>query len=245
MNAAVPPAAGEDDLDDLRGLLVRNPVNVEALLHRLRSQRCLLSVRPDGSAQWFSSLLLTVDRAGGRLDLDALNPAPKQLPAPNTPLTIRAHLDGGDVRLRTTLTGHLAVDDAPALQIAFPEALFMVERRGAYRLPLPPHLSLPSLEVVHEETTYQARPVDISTLGTGAVLKARLDAPVGTPLRCRFDIGGTPFEADAELRSVQQVRDGFRVGLQFHDVPPAQQQQLQRAIHVLERQLIRSARHLR
>ena len=94
MNTLADGAEGADaEADDLHGLLLRSPRRIEALLHRLRLNRSLLSVRLEGSDQWHPSMVVAVDPARHRFSLDALNPPSSPIPAPGTRIawTIRGH----------------------------------------------------------------------------------------------------------------------------------------------------------
>lgn len=232
--------AAEPEAGDGRGLLLRRPAQIESLLHRLRLNHTILSVRLASAPRWYSSLVIGVGPDHGPVDLDALHPPPLTAPTPGTGLAIHARVDGGDLRLRSEVIGPCRVEQLPALRIAFPHTAFVHERRINFRLPLSAQLGLGPSRLVHNGTPLQAPLADISADGAAALLNQPLPAPIGSRLLCQIDLPGLQLETDAEVRSSTAVRHGWRVGMQFAPLPVDRRERLQRAILALERRLIRS-----
>ncbi|TJY62883.1 flagellar brake protein [Sinimarinibacterium sp. CAU 1509] len=228
------------DTGDERGLLLRRPAPIESLLHRLRLNHAILSVRLAGAPRWYSSLVIAVGPNYSHVDLDALHPPPLTAPTAGTGMAIHARIDGGDLRLRSEVIGPCRVEKLPALRIAFPHTAFVRERRINFRLPLSPRLGLAPSHIVHAGTECHAPLADISTDGAAALLSRPLEAPIGSSLQCQIDLPGLKLDTEAELRSSTAVRHGWRVGMQFAPLQADRRERLQRAILALERHLIRT-----
>lgn len=230
------------EADDLHGLLLRSPRRIEALLHRLRLHRSLLSVRVEGSDQWHASMVVAVDAPRRRFHLDALNPPPAQPLAAGTRIAVRGRVDGGDLRFKCRYAGASIIEAEPAIEAELPEDVFVLERRAAYRLNLPPHLQLPPSAIGRERPEHRARLVDVSHVGAGAVVPADVQPAVGDELRMLIQLPGATVHTDAEVRSAAAQGDGVRIGLHFEKLRSDEENRLAHAVNSLERQLIRATR---
>lgn len=243
MNTLADGAEGaEAEADDLHGLLLRSPRRIEALLHRLRLNRSLLSVRLEGSDQWHASMVVAVEPARHRFSLDALNPSPSPMPPPGTRIAVRGRVDGGDLRFKCRYAAESMVEAEPAIDAELPEEIFVLERRSAYRLNLPPHLQLPPSAIGRAQPDHRARLVDVSHVGVGAIVPADVQPAVGEELRMRIQLPGAVVQTDAEVRSTATQSDGVRVGLRFDKLRVDDENRLAQAVNGLERQLIRASR---
>lgn len=231
-----------EEYEDLSGTLLRSTAGIESLLHRLRLHRSLLSVRAEGSQRWHTSMVVAVDPQARKFDLDELHPAPRQPLRAGTALLVRGRVDGGDLRFRCSVVGNARVGDAPTLRAALPEEIFVFERRGAFRLNLPAFLNLSPSRVGRGQPEHDARLVDISHTGAGALVPGTVEPAVDDTLRVRIQLPGTVIEADAAVRSVTPGNSGIRVGLQLGGLRGQDEAHLAQAINGLERQLIRAVR---
>ncbi len=228
--------------EELPGLLLRGPEQIHGLLHRLRLNRCLLSIRPYGSDRAYSSIVLAINVPRGAMDIDALHPAPPEAVPAQTSLSVRSCLDGGDLRFRAHSLASVMHEGAPALRVALPEDVFVLERRAAYRVRVP---ALPPSSVGRVLPDQDARLTDISQLGAGAVVPHRLEPGRGDRLRLQLRLPGAVIETDADVRTTRRQADGVRVGLCFAPLQGDARHRLSQAINRLERELIRSSRTLR
>lgn len=236
------PADASSEHEDLSGTLLRSSAGIESLLHRLRLHRSLLSVRVEGAQRWHSTMVVAVDPQKDRLDLDALHPAPRHDLAAGTQLLVRGRVDSGDLRFRCKVVGNAKVNDEPTLKTTLPEEIFVFERRGAFRLNLPAFLNLPPSRIGREQPEHDARLVDISHTGAGALVPRTVEPAIEDSLRVRIQLPGTVIDADAQVRSVTPISTGIRVGLQLAGLRGADEAHLTQAINSLERQLIRAVR---
>ncbi|MFP5307315.1 MAG: flagellar brake protein [Gammaproteobacteria bacterium] len=237
---AAPVGAGPEDL---RGVLLRSRARIDALLHRLRLQHALLSVRPHASPRWHLSMVVGVDGAHDRLDLDALHPPPQPAVETGTLLHVRGRVDGGELRFECSSLGASVVDGRPALRTTTPDEVFVLERRSAFRLRLPEQMSLPPSAVGREHAAEQpARLIDVSCLGAGAVVPEAVGPQAGEALRMRVILPGAVIDAQAQVRSTARHGQGVRVGLRFDGLRSDDESRLAQAVNRLERQLIRAGR---
>ncbi|SFF55364.1 c-di-GMP-binding flagellar brake protein YcgR, contains PilZNR and PilZ domains [Fontimonas thermophila] len=239
MNDAAPSA---NHAEDLHGVLLRNPARIVGLLHRLRLHRSLLSIRFEGRADWHTSMIVAVDAAHGRLHLDAPASTPMPMPPPGTRIAVRGRLDGGDLRFGCRYTGTILIEGIESLAAAIPEEVFVLERRTAFRLNLPPRLGLPPSAIGREHPTHPTRLLDVSVSGAGAIVTPMIDPQIGETLHMHVQLPGASVQTAAEVRSTRVREDGVRVGLRFGALRREDETRLAQAIHRLERQLIRAAR---
>ncbi|MFA5942017.1 MAG: flagellar regulator YcgR PilZN domain-containing protein [Sinimarinibacterium sp.] len=235
-------ADAAEEYEDLSGTLLRSSAGIESLLHRLRLHRSLLSVRAEGSQRWHTSMVVAVDPQSRQFDLDALHPAPRQDLAAGTHLLVRGRVEGGDLRFRCNVVGTTTANSEAPLKAALPDEIFVFERRGAFRLSLPTFLNLPPSRVGRALPEHNARLVDISHTGAGAVVPGTVEPAIDDTLRVRIQLPGTVIDAEAEVRSVTPGNDGIRVGLQLGRLRSQDEAHLAQAINSLERQLIRAVR---
>lgn len=235
-------AAAAAEPDDLHGMLLRAPARIGALLHRLRLHHSLLSVRAGGSQRWHASIVIAVDGTQRTLDLDALHPAPPHEPTAGSQLTVRGRVDGGDLRFRCRVLGASVAENAAALRVAFPDEIFVLERRAAFRLNLPEQFNLAPSHVGREWLEHPARLVDVSHAGAGAVVPNSVEPALGDTLKVRIQLPGTVIDTEAEVRSVTPGATGIRIGLQLGALRSEDETRLAQAINGLERQMIRAAR---
>lgn len=236
---AAPAGAGPEDL---RGVLLRSRARIDALLHRLRLQHALLSLRPHASPRWHLSMVVGVDGAHDRLDLDALHPPPQPAVEPGTLLYVRGRVDGGELRFDCNSLGTSLVDGRLALRVTTPDEVFVLERRSAFRLRLPEHMSLPPSAIGREHAELPARLIDVSCLGAGAIVPEAVGPQTGEALRMRVSLPGAVVDAQAQVRSTARHGHGLRVGLRFDDLRSDDESRLAQAVNRLERQLIRAGR---
>lgn len=236
------PADSAGEHEDLSGTLLRSSAGIESMLHRLRLHHSLLSVRVEGAQRWHSTMIVAVDPQKNSLDLDALHPAPRHDLATGTPLLVRGRVDSGDLRFRCKVVGNANVDGNAALKATLPEEIFVFERRGAFRLNLPAFLKLPPSRIGRQQPEHDARLVDISHTGAGALVPRTVEPAIDDSLRVRIQLPGAVIEADAEVRSITPISTGIRVGLQLGGLRGHDEAHLTQAINSLERQLIRAVR---
>ncbi len=230
------------DHEDLRGLLIRKPQHIARMLHRLRLQRTPLAVRFNAAPHWHAGMIVGVYPDTRRFELDFADAPPDIAPSPGDSVSIRGRIDDGDLRMDCSLTGERRRSAATALTLRLPQEIFVLERRTAYRLPLPPGLALPPSAVGHTEADIGARLVDVSHHGAGALIPLDLRTSVGAALHCHIALPDTALDTHAEVRSATRLRDGVRLGLRFEALKPCDEDRLAAAVNRLERQLIRESR---
>lgn len=229
----VPPAAAEPS----GSRELRERAEIEAQLRRLGRYRTLLSVRRSGDAQAHPSAVLAVQNA--RVLIDAL---PEELSVAGAPLQLRTRFDGAELIFQTRTLGRAVHDGAPALAIALPESIRLLERRAVRRLPLPPQASLPPSTARLDDAEFHFEVTDVSVLGAGGIAREPPVLMVGDALELQVQLPGTSLPVRAEVRVRHGQGRSVHLGLRFTDLRPHQLDRLAAALLRLERQAIRAAK---
>jgi c-di-GMP-binding flagellar brake protein YcgR len=124
-------------------------------------------------------------------------------------------------------------------------ALNQYNRRDSYRVHIPGAMPLPPMTLESEAGELHARLLDISRTGAAALLPGHFDASLGSHVPCRIGLPDLQIHTQAEVRSVTQQRDNFRLGLLFSDLSVADHYQIDHSIATLERSLLRGSIYLR
>ncbi|HVT35145.1 MAG TPA: flagellar regulator YcgR PilZN domain-containing protein [Nevskiaceae bacterium] len=212
---------------------------IAQLLGRLLDNRCQLAVRLPGAPITYSTILLEVDFAGGSLLLDEICPA-----AGNAYVQVggiarlQGRLDGSRVDFDCEVNAVANQNGTPSYRAGVPQRVIYYERRGSYRLTIPPELKLPPTMLSAQAGAMAGRLVDISREGAGTLL-SEADAELGVELACTIPLPDGQLSAEVEVRSARAGEDGLRVGLEFSHLTPAQRVSVDRAIAALERTLLR------
>lgn len=209
-----------------------------ALLHRLRLRRVPLTAQDARSTRSYCTRVLAVDSGAPGLHLDALHPTPLTEPALGSQLRLRGRLDGGLLRFECQLTDFAIDDHGPVLRAMLPQAIELMEQRGARRLPMPSDLQAPTLAIEHARGQSVARLLDVSVSGAGALAPLDAAVPIGAHLHCRFEVP-TTLRVVAEVRSRTTRGAWQRLGLRFSQLRREEEERLIGAILRLERRAIR------
>ena len=218
---------------------ISSPAAVAQLLSRLLDNRCQLAVRLPGAPSTYSTILLEVDYASGMLTFDEICPeAGNRYALPGGMARIQGKLDGSRIEFSCLLDEVINDAGGPAYRAALPQQINYYERRGSYRLTIPPELKLPPALFGADQGSLRGRLVDISREGAGTLLN-EAEADVGAELTCTIALPDARLSAEVEVRSAKADGDGVRIGLAFRGLDAAQQIAVDRAIAALERTLLR------
>lgn len=120
------------------------PIDIYGVLHSLQTNNCSINLQFDRSALSFSSLILDVDSQGLHILLDEIKPrAGHHLIDTGTPFSIRASVGG--IRVHASgmqLTRTLNDQSGVLYKVPFPEKVLYLQRRDAFRTPVPGTLSV-------------------------------------------------------------------------------------------------------
>lgn len=221
----------------------------EQLLQRMATQREPLSVLAGPELESFASMLLHVDRGAGALVVDELGSAHAQaLLDAASPFHVLGRVDGVYLGFASHKLAAIEWEGYGALRIAYPDAIYMLQRRGFFRV-------LVSASDVGEVELQRrgARPLfgqchDISVSG----MRLQFAPPTDYVLtegeylpQVNFRLGQFVLSTEAEIRFVSAPR-GSRarpqqriLGLHFLNIKPAFEQRLQSYVQRRDRELLR------
>lgn len=225
--------------------LITDPTRVHRMLQSLWERRVLLSAKPEGDEDWYSTAILDVSRSAGIFVLDELAPdRGHQRVAIGTRLRVMGVLGGVPTRFTAEVVEVAMQDDIAFYRVALPQEVEYLQRRAFFRAYVPRSLEL-RVQMVLEQEGLQVtgRLLDVSLGGFGVQLDQdgplspldvvdvrTLDLPEGQAIRCT-----------AEIRYMQQEpgHKPIRAGARFIDLDKAVERTLLRAIYSLEREQIR------
>jgi hypothetical protein len=238
VSTPTPPVTAMSADEATPQLLVRREQILDAL-HRLRLHHEQLQLRRHGSLGSHVSIVLAVDPSSG-IDLDP--PHPALTASVGDVLSIRARIDGSDLRFATPVVGPSLVGGRRALRVELPSEIALLERRAAYRVRLPLDAGIVASTLDGE---HHLQLTDLSHLGAGVQAGRGAAIESGDLLQLHLDLPDARVDTAAEVRSARPAGGRLQLGLRFAGLGREARQRLSQAIHRIERQLIRHARGLR
>jgi c-di-GMP-binding flagellar brake protein YcgR len=220
---------------------VVSPNQIATFLGRLRKEYPLLIVSFPGDDKLYSSALLSIDRAKGRLTLDELRPMTgHQHVRAGGGLRIHGRLAGVDVHFTVTVL-EVAIEQGIHLyHAALPESLLYRQRREFVRVPLGLGLS-ERASLTAPTKTAVVRLLDISAGGIGGVILQGGPLATGEHYHCSFELGPETVSARVEVRFIaEQPGEPPRFGALFRDLSPRSRRHIARTLMQLQRELIRT-----
>lgn len=209
------------------------------LLSRLYEQRQLLEVIPRGSQRSYQSIIVAIDSARNLLWLDDLFPSQNTLETGDS-ITIRHHCNGEILSISTPIIAWGSDFGASGLAVVLPENLSYQPRRYYQRFELGEHLSLSAkIRTMGEEPVYGSIQ-DLSAGGMRILVAGNLLSQIHhdtlLPL-CEINLSRElQIRCRARVCAFRLCRAPYRstqISLEFVDLPPSKQQQLQKFIHFL------------
>lgn len=227
-------------------MIVSESHEIRALVGRLIKERISITVLLPGRGGYFSSLLLAMDRESSALLADELFPVQGHA-AMQAGMEVRviARLDGTDIRFRCRVVEISQRRPASAYTLDLPAAVEHVQRRRAFRVPVPASMSI-DVEVQPEDTApIRGRLIDISQSGVRIELRAIRPPPPALVWQCRIGLPDGEILASAETRHAIVDRRGpgvVHVGARFVDIDRGQQRLIGRFTAGIERRRLRDRR---
>jgi len=143
-------------------------VDIYGVLRALQNKRCSINLQFDSSALSFNSVILDVDSQENHILLDEIKPRQgHRLINSGIPFSIRASVDGIRVHASGLQATRTLNDQSSVLYIIpFPEKVLYLQRRDAFRTPVPVKLTVnASLYSNQHFDVMSAGLVDISMTG--------------------------------------------------------------------------------
>ena len=222
------------------------------VLNKISEGRESLAVLPHDRAEQFGSMLLAVDRSRHSLVIDELNPGVgnKRIGV-GSPFFVIGRHEGVFVGFQSKVLEHIDWEGYGALRIAYPEAIYYLQRRNHFRVAVAPG-DVGSVELQRRGAkTIHGQCHDLSVNGMRLLLPSPLDYALHegeyVPL-VRFSLLDAELAVEGEVRFVGGLRNpGGRqplrqVGLQFLNMAPGFEQRLQQYVQRRDRELLRESR---
>lgn len=244
------------DADNFSEYVLRDPLEVAAVLNGLIQQRCIVSAHPDGKRDFVLSTLLAADKSNGRLFFDPPgDDASRQKALAAASMTFSALLEKIKVQFSTMGLTAGEFEGHAALVAPWPEKVLRLQRREYFRLITPvAHSVVCNIPVPTDESvrTFEARVLDISGGGIGVLVP-----PKGLQLSTDMEFDECSLllpefgnvSTRLRIRSIFQVtnKNGMtmmRAGCQFVDLPRGAETVIQRYILKMERERNSRARRI-
>ncbi len=221
------------------------PAQIAHVLQELSASRALVTVTVPGSDQRFTSSILRVDRDGGEVLMDELNPREgHELLIKKRQLRVNARLKGVELGFVAAVIKADPAGGIAVYHVRLPKKLYYNQRRRYYRLVVGVSPQVPvSLECA-EDVSLRGEVHDISVGGIGARFTPNEHEDIKTGQRlehCAIELPDSGIIRSAlevcfvDRRSQHQLKLGGR----FLDLTNADQQSISRFITGLERKRLK------
>ena len=239
-----PPAPQQSHDYRSEGENVTDPMQIAALLKKVKDSRTLIQVTLPGQDTEYNSALLDIHPEQGYLLLDELTPAEgHQSITTQSKLTATIRLRGVDMRFTGTVQEIGGQAGIAFYRVAFPQSLYYRQRRSFYRVKLGMGLLIPFNIARADGKPYEGRLDDISLGGIGAELKQLTPFNQGDLLpACAIQLpNGEKIECEIEVRyiSKDEQHKRFHLGACFVNLDRTRKHTLQRFVAEAERELMR------
>lgn len=219
-------------------------INACAPLFELQERRQLIEIVCERSGESFQSMVLSIDVTAGTLELDELFPTPKTHGlCPGDLLTFKHHNGGQLLTFTTPLESIMQTLDAPLYTLILPESVAYRQRRIAPRMTLSRQQPLTVRLQSPWRTAWYATANNISHGGMRLIIGGnvldQLEPASLIPL-CEFNLHQElNIRCQGRVRGFRFIRRPYRhteISLEFIDLGPQQQRQLQHFIEKIQKQ---------
>ncbi|MEG8132470.1 flagellar brake protein [Xanthomonas hortorum] len=229
--------------------LLRNKRQIRGLLRQLLDQRAGVTMPVAGRDRAVPTAVLEVDEDDDCVILDGShNEASNRAIEDAKYLLCYAQLERVNIRFRLETPDRLERDIHVAFRAALPDAMYHMQRRESYRLETPitdsPICTIRQDEAQGGTLNLQLRVIDISSGGLAVAIVDGMPLlePQRTYRNCTLHLPDTapitlPLTVCSQYKqSLPNGSEGFRVGLQFSDLPRGADETIQRYIFRVDRQ---------
>ncbi|MEG8066703.1 flagellar brake protein [Xanthomonas hortorum pv. gardneri] len=229
--------------------LLRNKRQIRGLLRQLLDQRAGVTMHVAGRDMAVPTAVLEVDEDDDCVILDGShNEASNSAIEDAKYLLCYAQLERVNIRFRLETPDRLERDIHVAFRAALPDAMYHMQRRESYRLETPitdsPICTIRQDEAQGGTLNLQLRVIDISSGGLAVAIVDGMPLlePQRTYRNCTLQLPDTapitlPLTVCSQYKqSLPNGSEGFRVGLQFSDLPRGADETIQRYIFRVDRQ---------
>lgn len=221
--------------------LITDPAQIMGLLQRLQQKRAPLKVRAGDLNDEFSSMLLHISEAKGRMALDQLYPIDGDSRIEiGSSLLANGKLEGVDTRFGVIVERVFQHEGNRIYQAELPEVLHYLQRRAAFRAVVPPEVQLAASRMQDiNGAQLRAQLVDVSSSGIGAMITSGIPVPVGEYLACELNLPGGRLSAEVQVRASNRVLGNRRIGALFKGLSDRQRDYLDKVVAHFQRVSLR------
>ncbi|PPT41944.1 pilus assembly protein PilZ [Xanthomonas arboricola] len=229
--------------------LLRNKRQIRGLLRQLLDQRAIVTMHVAGRDMAVPTAVLEVDEDDDCVILDGShNEASNRAIQEAKYLLCYAQLERVNIRFRLETPDRLEREIHVAFRADLPEAMYHMQRRESYRLETPitdsPICIIRQDEAQGGNLNLQLRVIDISSGGLAVSLTDGMPLlePQRTYRNCTLQLPDTapitlPLTVCSQYKqTLPNGSEGFRVGMQFSDLPRGADETIQRYIFRVDRQ---------
>jgi len=240
-----PTPAPEKQFDyQSEGEQVTDPLQIAALLKKVKDSCTLIQVNLPGQATEYNSALLDINQKQGFLLLDELTPPDgHQSLREQGRLTAIIRLHGVDLRFTTKVQEIDGEAGIAFYRVEFPQQLRYYQRRSFYRVKIGTGLMVPFSITPQTNKHLDGRLDDISVTGIRAELKQQLFFGKGDLLPgCAIQLpNGEKVSCEIEVRHISQddLHRIFYLGARFVNLDRSKLNTLKRFVAEAERALLR------
>ena len=229
---------------------VRSPIEICALLKTLQQAHTPLTISFADRNDSFQSFIVALDSKRHMVWIDELIPqSGDRYMSQGEPCRFTAWQEGAQLQWAGAAGVREMLDDAPAFRLSMPEVLVYHQKRGAFRAPIRRSLEV-AVNLAHSKKGSAPRGflMDISATGCKARLpgnQTSLLAPGELFDLSQLSLPDSPRTAvGLEVRHRHYLADSdeTQVGLQFHNLNPTLQRQIDRFVNFLQREARRMER---
>ncbi len=220
------------------------PAQIHRLLHTLKTQRTPVALRFAGEEDSYNTIILDASAEQKMFLMDELTPAGgNRKLRDGREFLIEAHVLGSEFSLRHLREqGTQLHRDAVLSKVPYPDAIHYSQRRGAFRIEVPPSLRA----AIRLYGSYRDRPIKgrlLDLSGTGCKVRAsgsiNPEIRSGEPFeRCEIEVPGfSPASVPGDIRFVEPNASiaATTFGIQFRDVSQHEEREIFRLVQGLQR----------
>ena len=225
-----------------------NPGDIYGVFRALQADRSTINIQFGGTGPLYNSLILKADLRRRRVHLDEITPsAGHDRAAEGQPFSLRASVNGIRVYAPELRVVRQATDaDGIYYEVVFPEKLLYLQRRDAFRVPVPARLEMTARCTFADREEELAAGVD-NLSATGIRLTIPEDTESALQAMSQFSLRlalPAPEKGDLELRATvmhqhhDQTRKLLVLGCRFDDLQRSQHITLNRVVTQLQREML-------
>lgn len=220
--------------------------DIHGVFRALQAERCNINLQFGNRGAFFNTMILETRLRQRLVLLDEITPRKGHDQAgAGTPFSLRASLQGIRVYVpELRITRVLSNDDGMYYEAPFPERLLYLQRRDAFRAPVPAHLEVRARCHFRERESVSAHVRNMSATGLRLAVPGKMDPPLDMVERFSLELelpgSDTPVfcQAEAIHSWYDRQQDHTLCGCRFVDLSRAETVAINRFVTRLQRESV-------